>query len=150
MSILGGFAAVLLCRLRNDIRFVCTCIIYFYCIYTAYVASPTSLSPPFLRTYLCVYVSLSLMSCAFCRVLSPAVRVQAAAYSCQSDKLINSGEGGFLTTNDEELFSRAIYMSGCYEMRYGKRTRTTRHRSICRRTTVVHLPAAEHYEVTRD
>ncbi|CAM9833444.1 unnamed protein product [Pylaiella littoralis] len=43
-----------------------------------------------------------------------------AAYSCQSDKLINSGEGGFLTTNDEELFSKAIFMSGCYERRYGK------------------------------
>ncbi|CAM9458727.1 unnamed protein product [Ectocarpus sp. 4 AP-2014] len=47
-------------------------------------------------------------------------RAKVAAYSCQSDKLINSGEGGFLTTNDEELFSKAIYMSGCYEMRYGK------------------------------
>lgn len=34
--------------------------------------------------------------------------------------MINSGEGGFLTTNDEELFAKAIYMSGCYEMRYGE------------------------------
>ncbi|CAN0173566.1 unnamed protein product, partial [Hapterophycus canaliculatus] len=28
-------------------------------------------------------------------------RAKVAAYSCQSDKLINSGDGGFLTTNDE-------------------------------------------------
>lgn len=48
------------------------------------------------------------------------VDAQVAAYSCQSDKMINSGEGGFLTTNDEELFAKAIYMSGCYETRYGK------------------------------
>lgn len=49
--------------------------------------------------------------------------VQVATYSCQSDKVVNSGEGGFLTTNDEELFSKAIFMSGCYERRYreGKR-----------------------------
>lgn len=47
--------------------------------------------------------------------------MQVAAYSCQSDKMINSGEGGFLTTNDEQLFAKAIYMSGCYEARYGTR-----------------------------
>lgn len=44
--------------------------------------------------------------------------MQVATYSCQSDKVVNSGEGGFLTTNDEELFSKAIFMSGCYERRY--------------------------------
>lgn len=43
-----------------------------------------------------------------------------ATYSCQSDKLINSGDGGFLTTNDDELFSKAIFLSGCYERRYGE------------------------------
>ncbi|CAM9265399.1 unnamed protein product [Scytosiphon promiscuus] len=47
-------------------------------------------------------------------------RAKLAAYSCQSDKLINSGDGGFLTTNDEEIFAKAIFLSGCYERRYGK------------------------------
>lgn len=59
------------------------------------------------------------------------VAVQVAAYSCQSDKLINSGEGGLLTTNDEELFSKAIYMSGCYETRYGKIKYTKPQREYC-------------------
>lgn len=48
---------------------------------------------------------------------------QVAAYSTQADKIINAGEGGFLTTGDEGIIARAIYMSGCYERRYGKRER---------------------------
>jgi len=45
---------------------------------------------------------------------------EVAAYSTQSDKVINSGEGGFLTTNDGGLMAKAIYLSGCYERRYAK------------------------------
>jgi dTDP-4-amino-4,6-dideoxygalactose transaminase len=43
----------------------------------------------------------------------------AAAYSCQTYKHVNSGEGGFLTTNDDELAARAVIMSGSY-MLYGR------------------------------
>jgi len=35
-------------------------------------------------------------------------------YSTQTNKLINSGEGGFLATNSEELISKAIIHSGSY------------------------------------
>merc|ERR1711920_512163 len=45
---------------------------------------------------------------------------EVAAYSTQSDKVINSGEGGFLTTNNDEMMAKAIYLSGCYERRYSK------------------------------
>jgi len=38
----------------------------------------------------------------------------AACYSCQTYKHVNSGEGGFLITDDEELAARAIMMSGSY------------------------------------
>jgi len=43
----------------------------------------------------------------------------AASYSTQSDKVINSGEGGFITTDDDAFAAKAIYWSGCYERRYG-------------------------------
>jgi dTDP-4-amino-4,6-dideoxygalactose transaminase len=45
---------------------------------------------------------------------------KVTAWSTQSDKVINSGEGGFVTTNDPELIARAIYLSGAYERRYAK------------------------------
>lgn len=35
-------------------------------------------------------------------------------YSCQTYKHINSGEGGFLTTDDPEVMARAIILSGSY------------------------------------
>ena len=35
-------------------------------------------------------------------------------YSCQTYKHINSGEGGFLVTDDEETIARAIMLSGSY------------------------------------
>ncbi|QBF31323.1 DegT/DnrJ/EryC1/StrS aminotransferase family protein [Thalassococcus sp. S3] len=35
-------------------------------------------------------------------------------YSCQTYKHVNSGEGGFLVTDDEELAARAIVLSGSY------------------------------------
>ena len=41
----------------------------------------------------------------------------AGAFSTQSDKSLNSGEGGFLLTDDSELFARAVVMSGAYEGR---------------------------------
>ncbi|UWQ80497.1 aminotransferase class I/II-fold pyridoxal phosphate-dependent enzyme [Leisingera sp. S132] len=43
----------------------------------------------------------------------------AGCYSCQTYKHVNSGEGGLLITNDEEIAARAIMMSGSY-MLYGR------------------------------
>ncbi len=42
----------------------------------------------------------------------------AGAFSTQSDKSLNSGEGGFLVTNDSALFARAVVLSGAYEGRF--------------------------------
>lgn len=39
---------------------------------------------------------------------------QAACFSTQTYKHINSGEGGFLTTNDNEVIAKAIIHSGSY------------------------------------
>ena len=41
----------------------------------------------------------------------------AGAFSTQSDKSLNSGEGGFLVTDDTALFARAAVLSGAYEGR---------------------------------
>ncbi|MFF5205598.1 DegT/DnrJ/EryC1/StrS family aminotransferase [Streptosporangium sp. NPDC000396] len=41
----------------------------------------------------------------------------AGAFSSQSDKSLNCGEGGFLITNDSVLFARAVVLSGAYEGR---------------------------------
>lgn len=41
----------------------------------------------------------------------------AGAFSTQSDKALNSGEGGFLLTDDSDLFARAVALSGAYEGR---------------------------------
>jgi len=41
----------------------------------------------------------------------------AGAFSTQSDKSLNSGEGGFLVTDDAGLFARAVVLSGAYEGR---------------------------------
>ena len=41
----------------------------------------------------------------------------AGAFSTQSDKSLNSGEGGFLVTDDPNLFARAVVLSGAYEGR---------------------------------
>jgi dTDP-4-amino-4,6-dideoxygalactose transaminase len=41
----------------------------------------------------------------------------AGAFSTQSDKSLNSGEGGFLVTDDANLFARAVVLSGAYEGR---------------------------------
>ncbi|MGV6812581.1 MAG: DegT/DnrJ/EryC1/StrS family aminotransferase [Brevirhabdus sp.] len=42
-----------------------------------------------------------------------------ACYSTQTYKHLNSGEGGFLTSDDDELMARAIMLSGSY-MLYGR------------------------------
>jgi len=42
----------------------------------------------------------------------------AGAFSTQSDKSLNCGEGGFLVTGDSALFARAVVLSGAYEGRY--------------------------------
>lgn len=39
------------------------------------------------------------------------------AFSTQSDKSLNTGEGGFLITDDTEAFGRAVVLSGAYEGR---------------------------------
>lgn len=44
----------------------------------------------------------------------------AGAFSTQSDKSLNTGEGGFVITNDSTLFARAVVLSGAYEGRYRK------------------------------
>jgi dTDP-4-amino-4,6-dideoxygalactose transaminase len=41
----------------------------------------------------------------------------AGAFSTQSDKSLNTGEGGFLVTDDSALFARAVVLSGAYEGR---------------------------------
>ncbi|MEU4580241.1 DegT/DnrJ/EryC1/StrS family aminotransferase [Nonomuraea sp. ATR24] len=41
----------------------------------------------------------------------------AGGFSTQSDKSLNCGEGGFLVTDDSELFARAVVLSGAYEGR---------------------------------
>ncbi|MGH3760765.1 DegT/DnrJ/EryC1/StrS family aminotransferase [Actinophytocola sp.] len=41
----------------------------------------------------------------------------AGAFSTQSDKSLNSGEGGFLLTDDRDLYARAVVLSGAYEGR---------------------------------
>ena len=41
----------------------------------------------------------------------------AGAFSTQSDKSLNCGEGGFLVTDDSVLFARAVVLSGAYEGR---------------------------------
>ena len=42
-----------------------------------------------------------------------------SAFSTQTYKHINSGEGGFLTTDDDEIIAKAIIHSGSY-MLYGR------------------------------
>lgn len=39
------------------------------------------------------------------------------AFSTQSDKSLNTGEGGFLLTDDPEAYARAVVYSGAYESR---------------------------------
>lgn len=46
----------------------------------------------------------------------------AGAFSTQSDKSINTGEGGFLVTSDRDLFERAVVLSGAYEQQLGRHT----------------------------
>lgn len=40
---------------------------------------------------------------------------QIACHSMQSNKMLDSGEGGMLVTNDDDLFGKAIFYSGAYE-----------------------------------
>lgn len=42
------------------------------------------------------------------------------AFSTQSDKSLNTGEGGFLVSNDTEAFARAVVRSGTYEGRLSR------------------------------
>lgn len=47
---------------------------------------------------------------------------RAGAFSTQSDKTINTGEGGFLVTSDRTLFERAVVYSGAYERQIERHT----------------------------
>ncbi|GAA2357003.1 aminotransferase DegT [Catellatospora methionotrophica] len=47
---------------------------------------------------------------------------RAGAFSTQSDKSINTGEGGFLITSDRDLFERAVVLSGAYEQQLHRHT----------------------------
>src|SRR6185437_7078028 len=42
----------------------------------------------------------------------------AGAFSTQSDKSLNCGEGGFLITDDSALYARAVVLSGAYEGKF--------------------------------
>src|SRR5262249_9356832 len=42
----------------------------------------------------------------------------AGAFSTQSDKSLNTGEGGFLVCQDATQFAKAVVLSGAYEGRY--------------------------------
>ena len=46
----------------------------------------------------------------------------AAAFSTQSDKSINTGEGGFLVASDRDVFERAVVLSGAYERQIERHT----------------------------
>ena len=45
---------------------------------------------------------------------------EIACYSTQSHKMLNSGEGGFIATNDEQLAAYCILAAGSYEELYKK------------------------------
>jgi len=45
---------------------------------------------------------------------------EVACYSTQSHKILNSGEGGFIATNDEQLAAYCILAAGSYEGLYKK------------------------------
>lgn len=45
---------------------------------------------------------------------------KVGCFSTQSDKMINTGEGGFLITDSEAIIERAIILSGAFEGRYLK------------------------------
>ncbi len=47
---------------------------------------------------------------------------KAGAFSTQSDKSINTGEGGFLLTSDRNVFERAVVLSGAYEQQLKRHT----------------------------
>ncbi|ALF87535.1 MULTISPECIES: DegT/DnrJ/EryC1/StrS family aminotransferase [Ralstonia solanacearum species complex] len=47
---------------------------------------------------------------------------RAGAFSMQSDKSINTGEGGFLVTSDRSVFERAVVLSGAYEQQLHRHT----------------------------
>lgn len=42
----------------------------------------------------------------------------AGCFSMQSDKTVNTGEGGFLLTDDDELHERAVLLAGAFEGRH--------------------------------
>ena len=45
---------------------------------------------------------------------------RAGCFSFQSNKILNTGEGGMLATDDEEIIVKAIYLSGAYENNHQK------------------------------
>lgn len=49
---------------------------------------------------------------------------KVSCFSSQSYKLLNSGEGGFLATNDDDVAAKAILYAGSYEKLYQKHLRS--------------------------
>jgi len=47
---------------------------------------------------------------------------RSGCYSSQSAKIMDSGEGGFLVTDDPDVAAQAIVISGCYEKLWTKHT----------------------------
>lgn len=45
---------------------------------------------------------------------------EIGCYSFQSTKMINAGEGGMLVTNNEDIFAKAVILSGAYERQWTK------------------------------
>lgn len=45
---------------------------------------------------------------------------QSTVTSFQSHKIMDAGEGGMLATNDLDVFLKAAFLSGCYEMNIKK------------------------------
>jgi dTDP-4-amino-4,6-dideoxygalactose transaminase len=45
---------------------------------------------------------------------------RAAAFSFQSHKLLDGGEGGMLVTDDRDVALRALWQSGCYDRNWGR------------------------------
>jgi dTDP-4-amino-4,6-dideoxygalactose transaminase len=56
----------------------------------------------------------------------------AGAFSTQSDKSLNTGEGGFVVCRDPVQFARAVALSGAYEGRYTQSVNVRAHMPIPR------------------
>ena len=70
---------------------------------------------------------------------------QGGLLSFQSNKVINSGEGGMLTTDDDEIIVRATYLSGAYEANYEALHTEPPVRGTCWHASCAQRPDDEHH-----